>query len=122
MPKKILIIEDDDLLRGLITQKLSREDYKIVQAIDGEKGLRAVADEKPDLVLLDILLPGMNGFEVLEKIKADPTIVHTPVIILSNLWQKEDIDKGLALGAVDYLVKVNFASSDIIEKIKNILK
>ncbi len=122
MPRKILIIEDDEMLRGLITQKLSREGYKVTCAIDGESGLKAVKDEMPDLVLLDILLPGLDGFEVLRKIKQDTSLAHTPVVILSNLWQKEDIEKGLALGAADYLVKINFSSGEIMEKIKAILK
>jgi len=79
-------------------------------------------EEKPDLVLLDILLPGMDGFEVLRAIKADGAMLKTPVIILSNLWQKDDIDKGMKLGATDYLIKVNFATGEILEKIKAVVK
>ncbi len=122
MAKKILIIEDDDLLRGLVSKKLSREGYNIVQAVDGEGGLKMTATERPDLVLLDILLPGMDGFEVLRSIKADPAIAKIPVVILSNLWQKEDIEKGMKLGATDYLIKVNFAAEEILGKIKAIIK
>ncbi len=122
MVKKILIIEDDELLRGLISQKLAKEGYDIVQAVDGESGLKMTTEEKPDLVLLDILLPGMDGFEVLRAIKADGAMLKTPVIILSNLWQKDDIDKGMKLGATDYLIKVNFATGEILEKIKAVVK
>jgi DNA-binding response OmpR family regulator len=122
MPKKILIIEDDDMLRGLITQRLTKEDYKISQAIDGISGLKAIREEKPDLVLLDIILPGMNGFEVLENAKKDPIISGIPIAILSNLSQQEDKDKALGLGAVDYFIKVNFTSEEILEKIKSILR
>ncbi len=122
MAKKILIIEDDELLRGLIYQKLLREGYEISQAIDGESGLKMVVEEKPDLVLLDLLLPGMDGFEVLKKIKEHPSLAPIPVVILSNLWQKEDIEKGMKLGAADYLIKVNFATGEILEKIKAIVK
>src|SRR5437016_5501039 len=98
MAKKILVIEDDELLRELIIKKLTDQAYQVSQAIDGTMGLQAVKDQKPDLVLLDILMPGMNGFEVLENIKKDPLLANTPVVILSNLWQKEDVEKAMAMG------------------------
>jgi len=120
--KKILIIEDDKFLRGLISQKLTNEGYETLEAIDGEEGLKKVKEEKPDLILLDLILPGINGFEVLSKIKGDPVLASIPVIILSNLGQKEDIEKGLKLGAVDYLIKAHFTPGEIIEKIKAVLK
>ena len=122
MAKKILLIEDDNVLRELITKRLIEGGYQVVQSIDGISGLKAVNDEMPDLVLLDIVLPGMDGFEVLENIKKTKSLAKIPVVILSNLWQQEDIDKGLKLGAIDYFIKVNFASKEILEKIKNILK
>jgi two-component system alkaline phosphatase synthesis response regulator PhoP len=122
MAKKILLVEDDELLRKIITQKLEEEGYEVKSVVDGLAGLKAVREDNPDLVLLDIILPAMDGFEVLEQIKKDEAIKKTPVIILSNLWQKEDIDKGMKLGAADYLIKINFASKEILEKIKNILK
>lgn len=121
MAKKILLIEDDNILRELITKRLTEGGYQVIQSIDGISGLKAVNDERPDLVLLDIVLPEMDGFEVLENIKKTESLAKIPVIILSNLWQKEDIDKGLKLGATDYFIKVNFASKEILEKIKNIL-
>jgi len=122
MAKKILIIEDDKFLRELIGQKLLKEGYDIVEAVDGEKGIKSIKDEKPDLVLLDLILPGMDGFEVLTKIKKDAGIAQIPVIILSNLGQKDDIEKGLKMGAVDYLIKAHFTPGEIIDKIKVILK
>lgn len=122
MAKKILIVEDDKFLRELISRKLQREGYNISEAIDGEEGERKIKEEKPDLVLLDLILPGMDGFEVLSRIKQDPEVASIPIIILSNLGQKEEIEKGLKLGAVDYLVKAHFTPTEIIEKIKNILK
>jgi len=122
MAKKILIVEDDKFLRELISQKLVREGYDIAEAIDGEKGIKAVREEKPDLILLDLILPGIDGFEVLTKIKEDPKIAQIPVIILSNLGQKDDIERGLKMGAVDYLIKAHFTPGEIIEKIKTSLK
>jgi len=90
--------------------------------VDGEKGLEAVEKEKPDLVLLDLILPGLDGFEVLTKIKENPAVSQIPVIILSNLGQKDDIEKGLKMGAKDYLIKAHFTPAEIIEKIGIILK
>lgn len=121
MAKKILIIEDDKFLRRVISQKLSREGYDISEAIDGEKGLKLVQEEKPDLVLLDLILPGIDGFEVLANLKKDPQLSKIPVIILSNLGQREDIDKGLKMGAIDYLIKAHFTPGEIIDRIDRIL-
>jgi len=122
MAKKILIIEDDKFLRELISQKLLKEGYDIAEAIDGEDGVRRVKSEQPDLVLLDLILPGIDGFEVLTKVKEDPAIASIPVIILSNLGQKEDVERGLKLGAADYLIKAHFTPGEIIDKIKNTIK
>ena len=117
MPKTILIIEDDKFLRELIAQKLTKEGYNISEAIDGEEGIKKIESEKPDLVLLDLILPGIDGFEVLSKMKENPNLSSIPVIILSNLGQKEDVEKGLKMGAVDYLIKAHFTPGEIIEKI-----
>lgn len=122
MAKKILIIEDDKFLRELIAQKLVKEGYDIAEAVDGEKGVKAAKEEKPDLVLLDLVLPGIDGFEVLARIKGDSEIAQIPVIILSNLGQKDDIEKGLKMGAADYLIKAHFTPAEIIEKIRIVLK
>jgi len=122
MPKKILIVEDDKFLRELIVKKLQKEGYEISEAVDGEEGIKKVKEEKPDLVLLDLILPGIDGFEVLSRTKEDPALSQIPVIILSNLGQKEDVERGLGLGAIDYLIKAHFTPGEIIEKIRAILK
>ncbi len=122
MAKKILIIEDDKFLRELISQKLLKEGYDIVEAVDGEKGIKSIKDEKPDLVLLDLILPGIDGFEVLARTKKDQNTAQVPVIILSNLGQKDDIEKGLKMGAAGYLIKAHFTPAEIIEKIGAVLK
>ena len=98
------------------------ENYEIVEAIDGEEGLKKIKETKPDLVLLDLILPGIDGFDVLSKIKDDPALASIPVIILSNLGQREDVEKGLRLGVVDYLVKAHFTPNEIIAKVKTALK
>jgi CheY-like chemotaxis protein len=121
MFKKILLIEDDKFLRELMNKKLITLGYDVVTAADGESGLVMIKETKPDVVLLDLILPGINGFEVLEKAKQDPEIAAIPVVILSNLGQGEDIEKGLALGAKDFLVKAHFTPQEIVNKLKSIL-
>ncbi len=122
MAKKILIVEDDKFLRELIVKKLTNEGYEVVEAVDGEQGIQKIKDTKPDLVLLDLILPGIDGFGVLMQKKEDPFIASIPVIVLSNLGQKEDVDKGISLGATDYLIKAHFTPGEIIEKVRNIIK
>ena len=121
MEKTILVVEDDKFLRELISQKLLKEGYNVSQAIDGEEGVKKIKEEKPALVLLDLILPGIDGFEVLSQMKREKDLESIPVIILSNLGQKEDVEKGLKLGATDYLIKAHFTPGEIIEKIKTIL-
>lgn len=119
---KILLIEDDKFLRELIIQKLGREGYDVVEAPEGESGLVKMKEEKPDLILLDLILPGIDGFEVLSRMKKDAELASTPVIILSNLGQKDDVQKGMDLGAEDYLIKAHFTPGEIVEKIRATLK
>lgn len=121
MQKTILVVEDDKFLRELITRKLSEEGYTTLEAIDGEEGFKKIKEEKPDLVLLDLILPGMDGFEVLAGIKQNPQSSSTPVIIFSNLGQTEDVEKGMKLGATDYMVKAHFTPVEIIEKVRKVL-
>lgn len=122
MAKKILILEDDKFLRELVKKKLVGEGFEVIEASDGEEGVKKTKEEKPDLILLDLILPGIDGFEVLAKVKEDPTTSSIPVIILSNLGQREEVEKGLKLGAIDYMIKAHFTPSEIVEKIKNALR
>jgi len=119
--KNILVIEDDDFFRELLRKKLLSGDFNIIEAVDGERGIEIIQKRKPDLVLLDLLLPNMDGFEFLSKMKLDPNTSSIPIIILSNLGQHEDIERGLKLGANDYLIKSQFDIDQVIGKIKNIL-
>jgi len=122
MAKRILIVEDDKFLRELISHKLIKEGYDIIEAADGEEGIKKATEEKPDLALLDLILPGIDGFEVLYRMKASPDTSSIPVIILSNLGQKDDVEKGMRLGANDYLIKAHFTPGEIIGKIKGLLE
>ena len=121
---KVLIVEDDKFLSELISTKLDKEGFNIALAGDGETGLKKAEEFKPEIILLDIMLPGMDDFEVLEKLKAHAyaSIKKIPVIILSNFGQESKVERGLQLGAVDYLVKANFTTGEIVAKIKEILK
>ncbi|MDO8474092.1 MAG: response regulator [bacterium] len=119
---KIVIVEDDKFLRDLITQKVLKEGYLVVEAVSGEEGVAKAKEEKPDLMLLDLILPGIDGFEVLRQVKENPETSSIPVIILSNLGQKDDVERGMNLGAADYLIKAHFTPGEILTKIKSILK
>jgi len=119
---KILVVEDDSFLRELIVQKLDQEGYDVAEAVDGEEGVKQAVAQKPDMILLDLILPGIDGFEVLRKLKEDEALAAIPVLILSNLGQKQDIDKGMKLGAKDFIIKAHFTPKEIIAKIKEILK
>jgi len=122
MAKTILVIEDDKFLRELISRKLTGEGFDVLEAVDGEEGIKKIKEGKPDLVLLDLILPSIDGFEVLTRVRDDPAVSSIPIIILSNLGQREEVEKGLKLGAIDYLIKAHFTPGEIIEKIKNVLK
>ncbi len=122
MSAKLLVIEDDSFLRELIVKKLINEGFEVSEGVDGEEGLKRAQEGGMDMILLDLILPGIDGFEVLKRVKEDPKINSVPVIILSNLGQKEDIERGLKLGATDFLIKAHFTPAEIIEKIKSVLK
>ena len=117
----ILLVEDDNFLRDLISQKLKRESFNVIEAIDGEDGVKKTGEHKPHLILLDLILPGMDGFEVLRDIHSNENSKKIPVIILSNLGQKDDIEKGMRFGAVDYLVKAHNTPGEIVDKVKEVL-
>ena len=117
MAKTILVVEDDKFLRELISRKLTGEDFDVLEAVDGEEGIKKIKEGKPDLVLLDLILPGIDGFEFLAKAREDPETSSIPIIILSNLGQREEVDKGLKLGAKDWLIKTEFNPQEVIDKV-----
>lgn len=120
---KILIVEDDKFLRDLIIRKLKTEGYETSFAKEGEEALKKIKEESPTLILLDLILPGIDGFEVLKQLKSNSseTLRKIPVIILSNLGQRDDVERGINAGAVDFLVKAHFTPGEIVEKIKQVL-
>jgi DNA-binding response OmpR family regulator len=122
MKKNILIVEDDEFFRELISKKLISSGFNVLGSMDGQSGIEKARKEKPDLILLDLLLPTTNGFDVLSALKADSGTVAIPVIILSNLDSKEDIEKGLKSGASDFLIKSQIDVDQVIEKVNGLLK
>lgn len=118
----ILQIEDDAFLAHIYSQKLESLGFEVLLAGSGEEGLKIVSRETPACILLDILLPGMDGFEVLEKLKADPATSNIPVIVVSTLGQREDIEKAKGLGAAGYMIKAHISPQDVANKVKEVLK
>lgn len=117
----ILIIEDDAFLSNIYKTKFEFEGFKVSTADNGQVGLNEARKKKPDLILLDILMPVMDGFTFLEEYKKDKVIKGIPVILLTNLGQKDDVEKGLELGARDYIIKAHFKPSEVVEKVRKIL-
>jgi len=117
----VLIVEDDSFLANIYKTKFEMEGFKINVSENGEVALIDVKKKKPAIILLDILLPKLDGFAVLSKLKEDKDTKDIPVILLTNLGQKDDVQKGLDMGAVDYLIKAHFKPSEVVEKVKKVL-
>ncbi|MFA6391818.1 MAG: response regulator [Patescibacteria group bacterium] len=120
--QKILLIEDDKMLLEMYTAKFTREGFEIETAENGSDGLKAARNAKPDMILLDIIMPKLDGFATLKEIRKDENIKDVPVILLTNLGQDQDIQKGKDLGADDYFVKANHTPTEIVEKVQDLLK
>jgi len=118
----VLIVEDDKFLRELLVRKVESAGFTTSIAVDGKEALKKIKEELPRLVLLDLVLPGIDGFEVLRQVKANPQTSKVSVIILSNLGQREDVERGLKLGADDYLIKAHFTPDEIIQKVQKLLE
>jgi len=121
--KSIMIVEDDSFVVDIYRKKLQEEGFAVSEASDGKDAWEKLQDKsfRPDLILLDIIMPQMNGLDLLKKIRADEEIRKIPVILLTNMSQKEDIDTGLGLGAKDYLIKSHFTPGEVLSKIKSVL-
>ncbi len=120
---KVLLIEDDPLMVRMYQRKLVNDGYEAAVAVDGEDGLVKIRSFRPDLVLLDIMMPKLNGLQVLERLKSDPTTAKIPVVILTNLGgTQDDVERGLELGAVAYLVKSAYRPDEVIAKVKEVLE
>ncbi len=124
MKKKIFIVEDDSFVMDIYQTKLSQSGFDVMLATNGLEAMKKIEKETdlPDLILLDIIMPYMDGLEVLKKLKNNDRFKNIPVVLLTNLSQKEEIEEGMKLGASDYLIKSHFTPSEVLEKIKNYVK
>lgn len=120
--KTILFIEDESALQKTFKDVLKQENYEMISAFDGEAGLKLAQTEKPDLILLDLILPKVHGFDVLKKLKENPETKEIPVIVLTNLEGIGDVEKAVELGATTYLIKAEYSLEEVIGKIKKALK
>ncbi len=122
MKKTILLVEDNQMLLDMYTLKFSESGYTVLQANNGKDGYEIAKEKKPDVILLDIILPQMDGFTVKENLNKSPETKKIPVFFLTNLKQDEDVKRGKELGVVDYLVKAELVPSQVLEKVENFLK
>lgn len=124
MSKKptVLIVEDDLSLQGLYTKKFSQSGYNVLQAEDGQAGLDQATEHIPDAILLDVMMPVMNGFEVLKRLKKDDRTKDIPVVILSNYGEMPNVTEGLMQGAVEYLIKVEHTPEEVLEIVNDAIK
>lgn len=116
--KKILLIEDEPLLANLLKQRLEVNSFEVTLARDGEEGLKVLREMKPDLILLDIILPKISGFELMETLRSNVAFQQAPIVIISNLGQDSDIEKGQSLGAVGYFIKAKISIEDLVNQLK----
>ncbi len=121
MAKHILIVEDDTFLQGLGASKLTKEGYQVSTASNADEAVAVIEKETLDFILLDLVLPGTDGFGILQKIRANPKTANLPVIIFSNLAEDKDIMKAKELGATDFMIKSNFTLDELADKIKSLI-
>ena len=122
---KILLVEDDLFLSSLLKNRLEKEKFEVTPAHDGDEALKLLREMTPDLILLDIILPGKSGFEVLEEMRSNPQLrdkVKIPVIVISNLGQEADLERGRELGVIDYFVKARIPIDDLVKKVESYIK
>ncbi|MCX6784595.1 MAG: response regulator [Candidatus Komeilibacteria bacterium] len=119
--KTILLVEDEEMLANMYEIKFKKDGYQLLKALDGEAGLALAKEKNPNIILLDVIMPKMDGFSVLRQLRADEKTKNIPVILLTNLGQDEDIKKGQELGANGYLVKANLTPAEVVAKVKELL-
>ncbi|OGZ53073.1 MAG: hypothetical protein A3B25_03360 [Candidatus Ryanbacteria bacterium RIFCSPLOWO2_01_FULL_48_26] len=118
---KILIIEDDAFISSLVKARLEKEGFEVVQAFDGEEGMRLLKEDKPSLIILDLIMPKASGFETMEQLNLNVEFNKIPLVILSNLAQESDIQKAKSLGAKEFFVKIRTSIDDVVAKVKELL-
>jgi len=120
--EKILLIEDDADLQQTMGKILKDNGFQVIEALDGEIGVELAKSEKPDIALVDLILPKKNGFDVIKELKEDPETENIKIIVLTNLESSLDIERALELGATTYLVKTNYSLEDVVKRVKELLE
>ena len=121
-PVTVLVVEDNELILGFVNKTVSDAGFKVTSVTNAEDALKSIQEHKPDIILLDIILPGMDGLEFLKTVRKDGELKNIPVVIISNLSGRDDVDKGMLMGANSYLIKSNILPEDVIKKINEVLK
>ena len=121
-PVTVLVVEDNALILGFVNKTVSDAGFKVTSVTNAEDALKSIQEHKPDIILLDIILPGMDGLEFLKTVRKDGELKNIPVVIISNLSGRDDVDKGMLMGANSYLIKSNILPEDVIKKITEVLK
>lgn len=121
MAQKILFVEDDALIVKIYTARLTKDGYEVYTADNGEDGIKIALEKRPDLVVLDVMMPKVDGFGVLQKLRADANFAKIPILLYSNLAQEEELKRALAMGATEFIVKANISPTELVEKIKKYL-
>ncbi len=122
MSKVVLLVEDNDFIRNMYQLKLAKADFSVVEAVDGQMALDKIGEHKPDLVLLDLMMPNVNGIDVLKSLKKQNLVPDLPVIVLTNVMDPQTIEQAKELGARDYIVKTDLTPSQVVEKLQPFLK
>ncbi len=120
--KRIILVEDEQTLREMLERKLKKSGYEVETAVDGEEGLGKIKEQKPDLVLLDIVMPKMDGFTVMEEVRKDETVSNTPIIIVSNSGQPVELDRAQQLGVKDWIIKTEFDPMEVVDMVDRYFK
>lgn len=118
---KVLIVEDDVLMARMYLKIFSHDNFEVIMASNGEDGLSKAREIKPDIILLDIMMPKMNGFQVLEAMKKDPVLMNIPIVMLTNLAGDQDMEEAKSKGAVEYIVKSNYTPHQVIEIVRKVI-
>lgn len=121
MAQKVLFIEDDALIVKIYTARLTKDGYEVFTADNGEDGIKIALEKRPDLVVLDVMMPKVDGFGVLQKLRSDANFTKVPILLYSNLAQEEELKRALAMGATEFIVKANISPTELVEKIKKYL-
>lgn len=118
----VLLAEDDNFVSDIYNLKLQKEGFQVILAQDGREAIKYLETEVPDIIMLDIMMPYADGMDVLAAIQKDEHLKHIPILMLTNLSDRENIDRAMSMGASDYLIKAHFTPSEVVQKVRELIK